>query len=220
MKGQKQLAEEAKQWFPIENTDARHGTLTADQLLQGERSAMLMIYPDFKMDKSVVSEFAENKKRMLLNDGKSCVNENAQYRSKGHVMNGRSLPSVQCLKAFEGMYVVHVGELFGCTWSAMNVWGKTTSKEFQIELQSHFHKVYEYELTRWPLFRDTLTVWKRKKTVSIGQERVLSQQPEMCVDKFQTEAWNSWFAERLKNRVDPKRSNKNAMRVGAVLKRK
>merc|ERR1719242_1157227 len=137
-------------------------------------------------------------------------------------MGGDNLPSVQCLKAFKGDYVVHVGELFGCTWSASQVWGKTTSMAFQVELQTHFHRVYQHELPRFPLFRDTLTIWKRNKTASIGQERILCLQPEMCADNFQTRGWDSWFKGRIKKkrRVDPGFADKNACRLGSVLRKR
>merc|ERR550525_448303 len=131
-----------------------------------------MVYPDFKMDKGVMTEIMQREKRMLLNDGRDPdepeiddddlmfggkANDKVRYRSRGQVMSGNNLPSVQCLKAFKGDYVVHVGELFGCTWSASKVWGKTTSMAFQVELQTHFHRVYQHELPRFPLFRDPLT---------------------------------------------------------------
>ena len=68
----------------------------------------------------------------------------------------------RCLDAYRGDVVAHVGELFGDTLSlAQAPWGRTTGGEFHARLAAGWHCVLRLELPRWPLHRDTLSVWRR-----------------------------------------------------------
>ena len=40
-------------------------------------------------------------------------------------------------------------------------WGRTTGGEFHARLAAGWHCVLRLELPRWPLHRDTLSVWRR-----------------------------------------------------------
>ncbi|CAM9877770.1 unnamed protein product [Discosporangium mesarthrocarpum] len=78
--------------------------------------------------------------------------------------------SLQCLYAFEGDVVIHVGELFGdsvCMSTGQAPWGRTTGEDFQRELAVRFHCVLKVALPSWPHARDSLTVWKRHGFSSI-----------------------------------------------------
>eukprot|EP00011_Vannellida_sp_DIVA3-517-6-12_P007610 CAMPEP_0114623100 /NCGR_PEP_ID=MMETSP0168-20121206/10073_1 /TAXON_ID=95228 ORGANISM="Vannella sp., Strain DIVA3 517/6/12" /NCGR_SAMPLE_ID=MMETSP0168 /ASSEMBLY_ACC=CAM_ASM_000044 /LENGTH=416 /DNA_ID=CAMNT_0001834325 /DNA_START=239 /DNA_END=1486 /DNA_ORIENTATION=+ len=72
--------------------------------------------------------------------------------------------ALQCLEKFAGDYVIHVGELFGRTVGVAE-WGRSSAVEFQERLARHFHEVVSVPLPSWPFARDTLTVWKRTRTL-------------------------------------------------------
>ncbi|EGD82848.1 hypothetical protein PTSG_03480 [Salpingoeca rosetta] len=67
---------------------------------------------------------------------------------------------LDCLRAFSGNVVAHVGELRGETLSA-NPWGQSTSAACQQHLTQHFRLSQRVELPRWPYQRDSLTIWHR-----------------------------------------------------------
>ena len=230
------LAEEAKHWMTIANGDGV--SKPQDILKDFPGSTLLLIYPDFVMDYDVISQIQRQENQKLIDEAKAALNGNKRnkkkqnemendddlmwggrpndkikYRAPGGVMSGDKLPSIECLRAFKGNYVVHVGELFGCTWDATNVWGKTTSREFQIELQSKFHKIHQHELMRWPMFRDTLTVWKRNKVEKVGQESMICLQPTAAKDSHETDLWQSIIRQKKKN--DKKWSEKDNILAGS-----
>merc|ERR1719474_183028 len=217
------LAEEARHWIEVRNAEC---VSTPSQILKDfPKAVLLVIYPDFKMDHDVVGEFVEKRNRRLL-DGQDTAadivddddlnfggnaNDKVPYRSIGEVMecgsSKETLPSVECLRAFKGNYAVHIGELFGCSWNAQRVWGQTTSSQFQIELQSNFHRIHQQPLPRWPLFRDTLTVWKRNKVDLIGQQKVLCLQDQETNDSFDTVFWKNTSKRRVQKRVDKEKGH-------------
>ena len=69
---------------------------------------------------------------------------------------------LQCLRGFQGRWLVHVGELVGQTCSA-NPWGQSTSQRCQLELFRTFRQVASHPLPNWPGHRDALTVWHRAR---------------------------------------------------------
>eukprot|EP00050_Salpingoeca_kvevrii_P020823 m.103020 g.103020 ORF g.103020 m.103020 type:complete len:100 (+) comp9037_c0_seq4:669-968(+) len=71
-----------------------------------------------------------------------------------------SIFGAQCIEAFKGMTIVHIGELAGQTLSA-NPWGQSTSARCQQALWSTFRCVARVPLHTWPGMMDELTIWKR-----------------------------------------------------------
>ena len=70
--------------------------------------------------------------------------------------------AARCLDAYRGDVVVHIGELFGDTLSlAQAPWGRTTGGDFHAQLAAGWHCVLRLDLPRWPMHRDTLSVWRR-----------------------------------------------------------
>lgn len=65
---------------------------------------------------------------------------------------------------YAGDTVIHVGEMFGQTICLPGVWGRTSSKSFQIHLSTVYHKVLQVPLPSWHSSIDTLTIWKRTKS--------------------------------------------------------
>ena len=76
--------------------------------------------------------------------------------------------AAECLKHYQGEYIIHVGELFttGCL-SLEQPWGRSSSAEFQERLASEFHCLLCIELPNWLHTVDRLTVWKRSPTTTI-----------------------------------------------------
>ena len=72
---------------------------------------------------------------------------------------------LQCLLHFKGTHLIHVGELYGDSTSLdsnQHPWGRSSSPEFQIELNRQFHCILKiYLKNNWLHVHDTLTVWKR-----------------------------------------------------------
>jgi hypothetical protein len=72
----------------------------------------------------------------------------------------------QCLNAYKGMYVIHVGELAFLD-SSLNLdqapWGRSSSPEFQQRLASEFHCIAKIQLPNWLHVRDSISVWKRSE---------------------------------------------------------
>ncbi|XP_068748334.1 uncharacterized protein [Montipora capricornis] len=68
--------------------------------------------------------------------------------------------AVDCVRFYEGNTIIHVGEMFGETFSS-NPWGQTTSRDFQLQLGRHFRCVSRVQLPNWPGHMDSLTVWSR-----------------------------------------------------------
>merc|ERR1712154_351373 len=170
---------------------------------------------DFMIDSSRVPELDANvQSDNWMNANKSQAN--GQFKAFGQVLNaeehGGILPSVETLRCFKGNWIVHVGELFGCTYAANNVWGRTTSMEFQVELQKRFHRVYEHKMNRWPLFRDTLTIWRRNKVIKVGEEKVVCLQDEEMNDALQTKFGKVYG---LKDEFGGKKSKKRNIFAGA-----
>ena len=67
---------------------------------------------------------------------------------------------LDCVRAYRGPAVVHVGELFGGTCSA-DPWGQTTSEACQRALATGFRRTATVGLPNWPGHLDALTVWRR-----------------------------------------------------------
>eukprot|EP01083_Nonionella_stella_P017997 50348_1 len=199
-KSKQTLAAEAKEWITILNKDS--SSKINDILKDYSQYVLLMIYPDFEMDRNVINDILERQNKTMEDmneEDEGEMNNNERYQAFGSLMKSAqgTLPSVECLRSYKGNYVVHVGELFGCTYDASNVWGRTTSMQFQIELQTHFHKVYQYEMARWPMFRDTLTIWRRNKVSKVGQEQIVCLQETETNDTFITKYWQDLFGQRV-----------------------
>ena len=77
--------------------------------------------------------------------------------------------AARCLRHYTGDTVIHVGELLGEGCCLPSPWGRTTDAEFQVELNTTFHKVLQVPLPSWPCSRDSLTVWKRTTTLITGE---------------------------------------------------
>jgi len=74
----------------------------------------------------------------------------------------------ECLRHFQGDYIIHVGELYGDTTSMeQGPWGRSSGAEFQQELAATFHCLLRVSLPNWIHVRDTLSVWKRSELCSI-----------------------------------------------------
>jgi hypothetical protein len=70
-----------------------------------------------------------------------------------------------CLEQFEGLFVIHVGELYGDTLSMDQApWGRSSGPEFQTRLAAEYHCVLKAKLSNWLHVRDTISVWKRSET--------------------------------------------------------
>ncbi|CAB3981043.1 Hypothetical predicted protein [Paramuricea clavata] len=66
--------------------------------------------------------------------------------------------SLDCLHHYDGDIIIHVGELYGETFSN-NPWGQSTSRIFQLELGETFRCVYRKRLPSWPGYMDSLSIW-------------------------------------------------------------
>jgi hypothetical protein len=66
----------------------------------------------------------------------------------------------ECIERFQGLWVIHVGELVGSTASS-NPWGQSTAQQGQEQLFLRFRKVAEVKLPTWPGHCDRLSVWRR-----------------------------------------------------------
>lgn len=71
--------------------------------------------------------------------------------------------SYECLRHYAGDTIVHVGELYGETFSS-NPWGQSTSRIFQLELGKTFRCVFRTRLPSWPGYMDSLSIWCRCDT--------------------------------------------------------
>ena len=89
--------------------------------------------------------------------------------------------SVECLEAFDGDLIIHVGELFGDSLSVsmegqetpddLWPWGRSTDPRFQARLVGEFHKILQVPLPCWANARDTLSVWRRSGTSVVAGDR-------------------------------------------------
>ena len=213
-KSKKILAAEAKQWTSILNRDC--SSKINDILKDYSNSILLMIYPDFVMDDGIINEVIKRENRRIIYDNKQengdddesffGENDNGKYQIFGSLIDTKDreepLPSVECLRHFKGNYVVHIGELFGCTYNTLCPWGRTTSMQFQIELQTNFHKIHQHEMRRWPLFRDTLTIWRRNKIINVGNEKIINIGDIDKNDSFNTKFWQSIYKQRVNGQKD------------------
>jgi hypothetical protein len=66
--------------------------------------------------------------------------------------------SLDCLHHYEGDTIIHVGELYGETFSS-NPWGQSTSRMFQMEIGKTFRCLYRRRLPSWPGYMDSLSIW-------------------------------------------------------------
>jgi len=76
--------------------------------------------------------------------------------------------SLDCLKNFQGTFIIHVGELIHTgtvTASIQSPWGRTTSSDFQVNLSSKFHCLLQARIPSFPFSNDYITVWKRTRVV-------------------------------------------------------
>ncbi|KAJ1415374.1 hypothetical protein B484DRAFT_160361 [Ochromonadaceae sp. CCMP2298] len=86
--------------------------------------------------------------------------------------------STRCLEAFEGEYIVHVGELVTTgtlSGGDQAPFGRSTGAEFSVALASTFHCLLCAFLPRMPYSNDCITVWKRTdfvpgRSVLLGEE--------------------------------------------------
>eukprot|EP00978_Attheya_sp_CCMP212_P024337 scaffold76329_cov59-Attheya_sp.AAC.4 len=134
-----------------------------EKLLQYPNATLLLIYPDDHED------FSNDPERVPL--------------------------SVQSLQMYQGDTIIHVGEWLGST-STLSMegqatpddphpWGRSTAVEFQILLNSTFHKVLDVPLPNWGSVKNCLTVWKRTQTVVLEDDRYAyipsEERLEVCV---------------------------------------
>jgi len=75
--------------------------------------------------------------------------------------------AAKCLRLYSGEFIIHVGETFLVPTPSMEQtpWGRSTSSEFLERLAAEYHCVLHLRLPSWIHTRDTLTVWKRSKTI-------------------------------------------------------
>ena len=89
--------------------------------------------------------------------------------------------SLESLEAFQGDTVIHVGEWLGetKTLSMENqsepdvpyAWGRSTDPRFQTTLAARFHKILQLPLPNWGTVSNSLTVWRRTRSVVIEGDR-------------------------------------------------
>lgn len=75
----------------------------------------------------------------------------------------------QCLREYQGKFVIHVGELFFDQTLSIDQapWGRSSGPEFQQLLAKDFHCLLHVRLPSWLHTCDSLSVWKRSETCSI-----------------------------------------------------
>mmetsp|Transcript_15671 Transcript_15671/g.23740 ORF Transcript_15671/g.23740 Transcript_15671/m.23740 type:complete len:422 (+) Transcript_15671:107-1372(+) len=75
----------------------------------------------------------------------------------------------QCLEHYQGIHVIHVGELFLDANLSMDQapWGRSSAPEFQQRLASEYHCLLKVQLPNWLHARDTISVWKRSGLTTI-----------------------------------------------------
>lgn len=74
--------------------------------------------------------------------------------------------SLESLNRFEGDTIVLAGEAFvasGTLSLTQAPWGRSFDSAFQVELAATFHCVFVDDLPRFPICKDTLSVWKRTR---------------------------------------------------------
>jgi len=59
--------------------------------------------------------------------------------------------AIECLQYWKGRYLIHIGEIGGCT----------ANDEFYTKLEEEFECIDQLLIPQWPGIRDSLTVWKR-----------------------------------------------------------
>lgn len=101
------------------------------------------------------------KKRVLFlcyPDEEEMVNETTGSQALGSA----------CLEHFQGDTVIHVGELFGDTFSLEQApFGRSSGPEFQTRLFAEYHCILKASLTNWLHVNDTISVWKKSKCCSL-----------------------------------------------------
>ena len=130
----------------INNKDYRYDINDVFNKFELNKNLCLMfIYPDYIMNFENVYDKNIPKKRKIIKD----------------IVNGISL---KCLQTFKNKceYIIHVGALFGKSTEINNIWGNTTSMEFQIYLHKYYHCIFECKLDSFPMFNDYISIWKRK----------------------------------------------------------
>lgn len=85
--------------------------------------------------------------------------------------------------------------------------GRTSSMEFQIALNQKYHKIFEMELPRWPMMRDTLSIWKRNDTKRIGNEMIVSIPKNEINDSYHTNFVNNMIKQYNKTKNTNKKKN-------------
>lgn len=84
--------------------------------------------------------------------------------------------AMKCLEAFQGEYLIHVGELVTTgtlSGGSQAPFGRTTGSDFSVELSARFHCLLTASLPRFPFSKDCITVWKRTSFV-VGKSLLLA----------------------------------------------
>ena len=78
---------------------------------------------------------------------------------------GRGSYGLECLSGYAGEALILVGEWRGRTYGGslgLCEGGQSFSADFQRTVEAQFECVQEHRLPNWPLFLDTLTIWRRR----------------------------------------------------------
>ena len=120
---------------------------------QNKHRTLFLCYPDEVESSSSVSPIA------------SSSSTSASASASASIIS----MAAQCLRYYQGTYIIHVGELFGDPISLdphQAPWGRSSSWKFQVELQKSFHCVLKCRLrSAWLHVHDTITVWKRTTVI-------------------------------------------------------
>jgi len=88
---------------------------------------------------------------------------------------GRGGFGLKCLEAYEGEYLVLVGEWQGRTFGSysdgLEAHGQSFALEFQHEVAAVYHEHAVFRLPNWPLFADCAVVYKRKSLEELIQQQ-------------------------------------------------
>ena len=111
----------------------------------------------------------------------SSDNARGASASGGDDLSAKLPLSLASLEAFQGDTVIHVGEWLGetKTLSMENqsepdipyAWGRSTDPRFQTTLAARFHKILQLPLPNWGTVSNSLTVWRRTRSVVIEGDR-------------------------------------------------
>lgn len=88
--------------------------------------------------------------------------------------------AVKCLDAYDGEYVIHVGELITTgtlSGGSQAPFGRTTGSDFSVALAESFHCLLTASLPNFPFGKDCITVWKRTQFVA-GKSQLLGDGEE------------------------------------------